>query len=528
MRIAGSVRVQCVAWWLSVALLRLFADPLPAGASPYEYLPVNDPLEAELRILEVIGPVFPGQPLRLLHQNTRPVQRFELDSLPDPAQVSGPARISLLRLRRVLARDQAPDPARAPVPGTTPRLYQKHYADDTRFEVSAGFEGGVKLIEHQTDAISGTGLHGRVALETERWLAFSHLIVGYVDTARTFGDPLIAGTDVLVHSEESYLTYSGAGGRWGVQFGRNRWHWGPGQEGSLMLSRTSVPITGLAFHARLEALHMEGTVISATLKAGEGEQLAAHRIEWQPWDALRLGLSEAARYKSAAWQPLYLAGIIPYIMVQRLHDQDEPGFQPENRNNVMIGMDATWRIAPGTRVYGEWLVDDLHAASAATPNKYAIQLGWEGVGMVRGTRVSWGGEYTRLTQFLYTSFFGRDYVAQGQPLGFPIAPDARRMRVRAALDLSPAWQLSTIATRTEKGENTLDQPFVPGSPRVDAAKLSGVVEETREWEAGLRWWPAGGIDVSLTAAYHWIDDAGHVPGARDRGARGALAVRLVR
>jgi len=75
----------------------------------------------------------------------------------------------------------------------------------------------------------------RVALETERWLAFSHLIVGYVDTARTFGDPLIAGTDVIVHSEESYLAYSGASGRWGVQFGRSRWAWGPGQEGSLML-----------------------------------------------------------------------------------------------------------------------------------------------------------------------------------------------------------------------------------------------------------------------------------------------------
>jgi len=57
-------------------------------------------------------------------------------------------------------------------------------------------------------------------------------------------------------------------------------------------------------------------VISATLRSGSGEQLAAHRIEWQPWDALRLGLSEAARYRSASWQPLYLAGILPYIMVQ--------------------------------------------------------------------------------------------------------------------------------------------------------------------------------------------------------------------
>lgn len=525
MRSAGSVRVRCLAWCLGIVLLPLPLHPLPGAASPYEYLPVNDPLEAELRILDILGPTSLGR-LRLLHQGTRPVQRFELDSLPDPDRVPDRAQqISLRRLYRVLARDREPQAAPGSVAGLTPRLYQRRYPDQARFEISAGLEGGLRALEGETHAISGTGLRGRVALETERWLAFSHLIVGYVDTARTFGDPLIAGTDIIVHSEESYLGYTGAGGRWGVQFGRNRWHWGPGQEGSLMLSRTSVPLTGLAFHARLEALRIDGTVISATIRPS-GEQLAAHRIEWQALDGLRLGVSEAARYKSDAWQPLYLAGILPYIMVQRLHNQDESDI--ENRNNVMIGMDVAWRIAPGTRVYGEWLVDDLHASSGANPNKYAIQLGWEGVGIVRGTRLSWGGEYTRLTQFLYTSFFGRDYVAQGVPLGFPIAPDARRMRVRAVLDLSPAWQISTHATRTEKGENTLDQPFVSGSPRVDAAKLSGVVEETRELEAGLRWWPAGGIDVALTGAYHWIDDAGHVPGARDRGARGALAVRLVR
>lgn len=529
MRNAGGVRARVVAWWLGVTLLRLLVGPLPAVASPYEYLPVNDPLEAELRILDVLGPALPGRPLRLLHQGSRPAQRFELDSLPDPDTVPGLAhRISLVRLRRVLARDDGPGAPSATVPGLTPRFYQKRYPDGARFEISAGFEGGGEVTRDRSRYLTGTGVHGRIALETDRWLAFSHLIVGHVDTARAFGDPLIANTDITVHSEESYLAYSGAGGRWGVQFGRSRWHWGPGQEGSLMLSRTSVPLTGLAFHARLEALHLDGTVLSATLRTGAGEQLAAHRLEWQPRDGLRLGLSEAARYKSDAWQPLYLAGIIPYIMVQRLQDQDEPDARPENRNNVTIGMDAAWRVAPRTRLYAEWLADDLHAKSAATPNKYAIQLGWEGVGMVRGTRLSWGGEYTRLTQFLYTSFFGQDYVAQGKPLGFPVAPDARRMRVRVALDLSPAWQLTTTATRTEKGENTLDQPFIPGSPRVDSSRLSGIVEETREWEAGARWWPSGGIDVAIVGAYRWVDDAGHVAGAQERGARGTLAVRLVR
>ena len=85
-----------------------------------------------------------------------------------------------------------------------------------------------------------------------------------------------------------------------------------------------------------------------------------------------------------------------------------------------------------------------------------------------------------------------------------------------------------MATFTRKGENTLAEPYVAGGPRVDASRLQGVVEETRELEAGVRWWPAGGVDIAVTGAYRWVDDAGHVPGAHSKGARGMLAFRLVR
>jgi hypothetical protein len=195
----------------------------------------------------------------------------------------------------------------------------------------------------------------------------------------------------------------------------------------------------------------------------------------------------------------------------------------------MVGADVAWRVAPGTRLYAELLADDLHLISSIVyPNRYAYQLGWEGAATFRATRLVWGGEYTRVSRFAYSDSFDRDFVAQGRPLGFPFAPDARRMRVRAAWDLSPAWQLTTVATRTEKGENTLAEPFQPGSPSVDASRLQGVVEETRELEAGVRWWPVGGVDLVAVAAYRWVDNAGHLAGARERGLRGTFAFRLVR
>ena len=93
-------------------------------------------------------------------------------------------------------------------------------------------------------------------------------------------------------------------------------------------------------------------------------------------------------------------------------------------------------------------------------------------------------------------------------------------RSRAVHQIDPA--------RTDRGENTLDQPFVPGSPKVEASTFQGVVERTREFDAGVRWWPAGGVDLALSAGYRWVDDAAHVPGARDRSARAAFEVRLTR
>jgi capsule assembly protein Wzi len=518
-------RVACCALAMALQLGR----PHVVVGSPLEFLPVGDPLEAELRTLDVLGPAGPGQPLRLARTGMRPLQWLDLDSLPSPDDVPGFAhRISLLRIRRALARDADADSPEARVPGRTPRLYQKHDAEGARFELSVGAEGAGEVASGGVRYFPDTGLHTRVALQTDRWLLYSHVVGGHQDTARVYSDPLFPGTDVIITSSESYVGYTAAGGRWGMHVGRSRWHWGPGEEGSLLLSKTAVALTGLALHARLAPIRADGMAFSATLRGAAGEQLAAHRLEWQPWDGLRVGLSEAARYQADFWRPLYLMGVIPYILVQRMHFQDEPRAQDANRNNILVGADVAWRVAPGTRVYGELLADDLHLVHADRPSKYATQLGWDGVGTFRGTRLVWGGEYTRVTRFVYTSDYGRDFVAQGRPLGFPIAPDARRMRVRAAWDFSPAWQVSSVATRTQKGENTLVEPFVEGSPNVNASRFQGVVEEARELEAGVRWWPAGGVDVALSAGYRWVDDAGHVAGARTRGAHGGFAFRLVR
>src|SRR5438105_2001186 len=121
---------------LAVLLPLLFA--VPVMATPLDFVPVGDPLESELRTLDVLGPGAFGDRLRLPHLFMRPLQRFEImgsGALPRPAVAAG--AISVIRLQRALARDAtatfAADSGRS-----TPRLLQLVYPDDQRLEISTG------------------------------------------------------------------------------------------------------------------------------------------------------------------------------------------------------------------------------------------------------------------------------------------------------------------------------------------------------------------------------------------------------
>jgi hypothetical protein len=499
-----------------------------ANGAPTQFLDVRDPLWREIRMLELFpGPDF-GDRIALPHLGSLPLELRELEGAPDPAAHPSPVTaISLARLERVLGRDPragwSPDPSH----GATPRLYASG-PQDQRLEFSAGLEGSAEADRDTATAASGTGLHLRAALALDHWLVYSHLVVGHFDHARSFSDPAVANTDITELTEESYIAYGSGDAAWGAQFGRDRWHWGPGDEGSLILSRSSAPLTALAYRGRLARLRLDGIVINATVDAAAGEQLAAHRLEWQPSRDLRLGLSEAARYHASGWSPLYLVGVIPYTLVQRLQVQDEPDSTEALRNNVLFGIDAAWRLAPGTRLYGELAVDDLHAKTSDNPDKIAWQLGWDGAGMIGPQRLTWGAELTRVWRYVYTSYYGRTYAAQGMPIGFPTGPDSRRVRLHLDWDPSPAWQWSASAASTDQGEGTLSDAYVPGSPRVSASHFLGVVEHTSEGELGARWWPAGGVDLAATLGYRWVDNLAHVSGAQHDSPYGRVEFRLTR
>ena len=525
MRRARVTRRGRLGLWTACLLL---AGHGGAAAAPDGFVPAGDPLEAELRILDLTDSGADSSRIRLPHLHTRPLQWRELQGSGAPSEAEPPARaIALARLERALGRNALP--GFAPYPGlrSTPFAWRSATASQA-FELSLAAEGRGETDRFDSRFDSGTGAHARLAASFDRWLVYSHLLLGQVDEARSFADPLFPNGDVILHTEDTYIAYTAGDGGWGARLGRSRWHWGPGEEASLTLSSASPAFTGLSMSARLEPLKADAIALSGTLDAATGEQLAAHRLEWRPAARLRLGVTETARYHASGWRPLYLAGVIPYILVQRLETQDNPDSLGALRNNIMLSVDVAWRLVSGTRLYGELLIDDLHAKTSANPDKAAFQLGLEGVGAIGGARLSWGGEFTRLSRYVYTSYFGRAYEAQGRPIGFPTGPDARRLSLRGAWDPGPDWQIGARLTQTDKGENDLEEPYVPGSPRFGPFSFEGVVEQTRDAELGLRWWPASGVDLSAWAGYRRVENAAHVVGADRETPTAALEMRLVR
>lgn len=504
---------------------------LPAHAAPGQYLPVGDPLEAELRVLDLYAPSPAAGRLALPSLHSRPLRLFELMAGGPAAAPRGARGIAVARLERALQRDATAAFASGDAPRSTPRVLQLAYPGEQRVEFSAGLEGEASWTdaagEDRSALADGSGAHLRVTFQVDRWIGHAHAWLGQLRDVTAFSDALVADTDLAASTEDSWLAYDG-GPAWSLQVGRSRWHWGPGEEGSLLLSKTSAPLSGMMLHLRIAPLRADATIFNATVAPGLGEQLAAHRLEWQPWDGVRLGIAEAARYHASGWQGVYASGLIPYSVAQRLLNQDAPGGGEELRNNVMVALDASVRIADGSRAYGELLVDDLHAKSADFPNKLAWQLGWDGAGEIRGTRLTWNAEYTRLSRFVYTSYFGRAFTAQDRPLGFPAGPDAARFRVRAGWDPNADWQVGVIASRTERGEGGLASAFVPGTPVPGIFDFEGTAETARVLEGSVRWWPASGVDCSVRAGREWRDNAGHVAGLARAAWRGALALRLTR
>jgi len=357
-----------------------------------------------------------------------------------------------------------------------------------------------------------------------------------VERGRTFADPLIADTDVILHADE--LTLSARLGALRLRLGRDRHQWGMGASGTLLLAESSRPLDFVEYQVRLgerlrflaltgitdrhAALGTPGT------NPGENRFLSAHRLLWTITPDLALGLSEGARYQADQPGLLYLGGFVPYTLVERLEMFDEPADSTEDflRNNVLWSVDLAWRAREGLMLYGELLADDIATQSSSMPTRGGFQLGLTCAPRWRGWDWTLGAEYTRVSDFTYSVWYQNlcrcDWEAGGEPLGYRFGPDVEAILLRATIQPAPALSVGASIRHLRRGEGAIGRPWVPDDADdggcidcEDADDAWSLDDATRSWTLGLegRYRPAALVWMGLVLEHMLKDESDRATGA---------------
>lgn len=488
-----------------------------------EMLDVGDPSWEDLWSLELSGALPAGT------TSVRPVSRGEAAAwvraaTDDDAEVGA----SLARLRRWYARELRRLGAPGPDHETPPALRLTGEAvegdpalDGVRSELRIGptlslqARGGTgqdELGDTTRVGIHGALLYGRsVAVQGELW-------IGEVEKGRTIGDPLIAHTDILYFSENAGITF--ATPDLYVRLARGRHRWGPGSASTLLLDGQAPPVDfveyGLSMPAGIRFRSWTGT-----LNTLEERGIAAHRLDVPLGRDLAVGLSEGARYVGGPGHPLYLIGLLPYTLVQRLDEQDskDPASRDAQRNNILASIDIVWRPHRGWLTYAEWLVDDLPAATAHTPARTGARLGIARFARIAGVPVEVGVEGAKVGRYVYSVDYGNgcecNWEHQDRALGDPGGPDHETLEIWAKRSLARDHRVELRARIANRGAGRLGDAWPAGGedwdqPILDALHLTPPVERTRSVTLRWRWDPRDNLFVDTSATLQRTKNAANL------------------
>lgn len=330
----------------------------------------------------------------------------------------------------------------------------------------------------------------RSLLIEDRW--------GYVEPQKP------RGNEVYYDMTEAYLTVRQLG--IDLVFGKERIAWGPAKQGGLLLSglspsfgqlRTSVALWDkVRFTHVIGSLHAYNTHVDTMYQTAYGwtrlslaqKWLAAHRIEYTPWDFAVVAVNEAVIWGERGLDASYVNPLNFYYSAE--HNGGD-------RDNVLMSGDIIIRIRNYGSVYGELLIDDMKISTLGEGdpgNKFGFLCGGVfsncGVdGLVTGM------EYTRIDPYVYTHFIPINrYTTWTSSLGSNIGTNSDRLRWWVSF--RPLRQLELIlnldrSCRGEVGSNpneAVDRNN-PGS----AHFLEGSPVDWATTEVIIKWEPVTGV-----------------------------------
>ena len=197
------------------------------------------------------------------------------------------------------------------------------------------------------------------------------------------------------HAGAAYITF-GLGAWVDVQVGKDQVAWGPAPDDNLGLSINAPAFDMIRLRTRLgglELVSLHGSLATcperpdSPICGGEADTnasyivngmsrlldrdrwIAAHRVEVAVTPTLDIGFQEVVIYGDRNPEPSYLNPFMFYWAAQSyLGDKD----------NVMMAIDADWRVRAGLRWWGAYAIDDLKKLKVFSDdfaNKFSLQTG---------------------------------------------------------------------------------------------------------------------------------------------------------
>lgn len=300
--------------------------------------------------------------------------------------------------------------------------------------------------------------------------------------------------------------------------------WGPGRNGSLMLSGAADPMPVAGY--RLEEERADYIRFAGLMERDGNRVLIGHRLNYQPTPWLRVGISETAVLSGDPSALFYFPfpGLPMYALQHVAYQHDS---RRGNDANVSIGADLVLEFG-GTEVYGELLIDDAQGTLSSrdhVPDFIGVLGGLEVQRAMGEWIVTGNAEYTRINNYVYSHRVPDNcYTYHEVGLGHPLGPDADAVVLTVRAE-APGVVGEFKASYERHGEGHIGSPWRSEFGK-DYVFLSGVVEKIARLELAVERRITGGVWVTAGAGLVRAENRGNAEGADWSGWRAGLGLKL--
>jgi hypothetical protein len=295
-------------------------------------------------------------------------------------------------------------------------------------------------------------------------------------------------------------------------YGQMDRNWGPVGMTGVGVSDYAYPQVEAGLELGTETLRL--LALSRTL---EDEVDASGARVHRYWFAHRLGLRLSDRISLGLWETTIIAGVdrefdarfrnpLTLLLLANQYGLGQNG-------NVMIGLDARWRIGR-TLLEAQVGLDDLQyentAGAGRYPNRYAVTVGASGP---LGARLGWKALYSQASSLAFrTSNPFENFTTRGVGLGRNFA-DNDQITLTVTVPRGIRWLLTPELTLLRQGQGRIGDPFPATDAEAGATPtlFIGTVERTWRAAVGLSG-RQGPLDVRASAGYHHVVNAGNQEG----------------